>query len=243
MGPRSISLVLLVLAWQVAAMLAADPLFPPPSRVAEALWQEARTGALPYHLTITLGRVAASFLVAYAIGAALGIAMGLFPRLDNWADGALIVLLNTPALVIVILIYVWLGLVESAAILAVALNKIPIVVVTLREGARRLERDYAEVVAVYRLGPWTALHQVILPQLAPYLMAAARNGFALIWKIVLVVELLGRSNGVGFQLQLSFQMFDVARLLAYAVAFVACALALEFALLQPLERRAVQWRR
>lgn len=243
MKPRAISLAILLLVWQIAAMLIVDPLFPPPSRVAQALWQESRTGALPYHLTITLGRVAASFVIAYAIGAAIGIAMGLSPRLDNWADGALIVLLNTPALVLIILIYVWLGLVESAAILAVALNKIPVVAVTLREGARRLERDYAELAAVYRLGPWATLDRVILPQLAPYMMAAARNGFALIWKIVLVVELLGRSNGVGFQLQMSFQLFDVARLLAYAVAFVACALALEFALLQPLERRVVQWRR
>ena len=41
------------------------------------------------------------------------------------------------------------------------------------------------------------LIKVIFPQLYPYLMSSARSGLSLIWKIVLVVELLGRSEGVG----------------------------------------------
>ena len=49
----------------------------------------------------------------------------------------------------------------------------------------------------------------------PTSLAAARSGLALIWKIVLVAELLGRSNGVGFQLGIYFQLFDVAGILAY----------------------------
>jgi NitT/TauT family transport system permease protein len=87
------------------------------------------------------------------------------------------------------------------------------------------------------------LREVTLPQLAPYLMAAARNGLALVWKIVLVVELLGRSNGVGFQLQTYFQLFDVSRVIAYAAAFVTCVLLVEFAILTPLERSMSRWRR
>ena len=35
-----------------------------------------------------------------------------------------------------------------------------------------------------------------------------------------MVELLGRSNGVGFQLHLFFQLFDVPSILAYTIAFV-----------------------
>jgi NitT/TauT family transport system permease protein len=74
-------------------------------------------------------------------------------------------------------------------------------------------------------------------------MAAARSGLALIWKIVLVVELLGRSNGVGFQLGLFFQLFDVAGILAYALAFIIVVQVIEWAILQPIERGLSQWRR
>ena len=74
-------------------------------------------------------------------------------------------------------------------------------------------------------------------------LASARSGMALIWKIVLVVELLGRGTGVGVQLSMFFSLFDIAGILAYTVAFVAVVLAIELVLLQPLERRVNQWRR
>jgi NitT/TauT family transport system permease protein len=237
------SIVLLLVLWQVAAQVAASRLLPPPLAVLESLVAEIRDGALLAHLGITLARVAASFVIAMALGTALGLALGRLRALDRWLHPWLVVLLNVPALVLIILTYVWLGLVEAALLLAVALNKIPNVAVTIREGARALDRDYAEVAAVYRFGSWATLREVILPQLAPYLVAAARNGLALIWKIVLVVELLGRSDGVGFQLQSYFQLFDVTRVIAYAAAFVACVLAVELTAFVPVERRLGVWRR
>jgi NitT/TauT family transport system permease protein len=73
-------------------------------------------------------------------------------------------------------------------------------------------------------------------------MAAARSGLALIWKIVLVVELLGRSDGVGFQLGTFFQFFDITNILAYTLAFAAVVLGVEAVLMRPLERRLTRWR-
>ena len=125
-----------------------------------------------------------------------------------------------------------------------ALNKIPNVVVTIREGARALDpRSARDGAGVPRSAAATVLRDVMLPQLYPYLAAAARSGLALIWKIVLVVELLGRSNGVGFQLGVYFQLFDVPSILAYALAFIVVVQLIEWGVLQPLERRATQWRR
>jgi NitT/TauT family transport system permease protein len=82
----------------------------------------------------------------------------------------------------------------------------------------------------------------LLPQLAPYIAAATRAGLSLVWKIVLVVELMGRSNGVGFEIGNAFQLFDVALLLAYALPFVAIMLAIETFLVQPLENHVSRWR-
>ena len=87
-----------------------------------------------------------------------------------------------------------------------------------------------------------ALRHVVLPTLAPYIAAAARSGLSLVWKIVLVVELLGRPNGVGFEIGIAFQLFDVTRILAYALAFVVVIMAIETFLVQPLERRVSRWR-
>ena len=96
---------------------------------------------------------------------------------------------------------------------------------------------------VFEIGPWRTLRHVVLPQLWPFAAAAARSGLALIWKIVLVVELLGRPSGVGFQLGVCFQLFDVKSILAYALSFIAVVQAIEWGVIQPLERRATRWRR
>ncbi|MCB1762442.1 MAG: hypothetical protein KDI27_04805 [Gammaproteobacteria bacterium] len=59
---------------------------------------------------------------------------------------------------------------------------------------------------------------------------------------MLVVELLGRSDGVGFQLHLYFQLSDVTGILAYSLSFISVVLIIEYALLQPLERKTNRWR-
>ena len=60
--------------------------------------------------------------------------------------------------------------------------------------------------------------------------------------LVLIVELLGRSDGIGFQINLAFQLFDMRLLLAYALPFIALMLFIETALVQPFERRVSRWR-
>jgi len=216
------SVTALLLVWSCLALWLDDRSLPAPWAVATSLGQEFRSGELFFHLGMTLLRV--------------------MKQADRLIDPWLILLLNIPALVIIVLAYIWFGLNEVAAVGAVALNKIPNVIVTLREGARSLERQYDEMAAVYRFSQWKRLRHVVLPQLQPFFAAATRSGISLIWKIVLVVELLGRSNGVGFQIHLYFQLFDVASILAYTLSFVAVMLLVEYLLLQPIERRVNRWR-
>ncbi|BBL74680.1 ABC transporter permease [Methylomagnum ishizawai] len=231
------------LLWQFAALAAANPALPPPSTVAAVLLAEIRSGQLPYHLGVTLARLAASFVLAMGLGTAIGILLGRHPKLDRFFDSWLVLFLNIPALVTIILCYVWFGLVESAAIAAVVINKLPNVIVTVREGTRNLDRDLLEMAGVYRFGRIKTLRHVIWPQLYPFVIAASRTGLALIWKIILVVELLGRSNGMGYQLHLFFQMFNVPAILAYTLAFVVVVQCIELWVLKPLDRHAARWRR
>ena len=242
MAPGALSLAGFFLVWSLAAWWANDPDVPSPLAVAAFTAREAATGELFFHLAVTLARVLAAFAISMVVGTALGLLMGQKRTVDRVLDPWLILLINMPALVLIVLCYIWIGLSEAAAITAVALNKIPNVVITLREGARALDPKLAEMARVYRFSRLTTARHVVLPQLQPYLAAASRSGLALIWKIVLVVELLGRSNGVGFQIHLYFQLFDVTAILGYAFAFVAVMLVIEYTLVQPLETRLTRWR-
>ena len=112
----------------------------------------------------------------------------------------------------------------------------------MREGTRSIDNKYVEVGKFYNVGNKKLFMQVILPQLYPYLMSSARSGLSLIWKIVLVVELLGRSNGVGFKLYGFFQFFDISGILAYTLTFVIIIIIFEFIFLRPIEKKLTVWR-
>ncbi|HLY57357.1 MAG TPA: ABC transporter permease [Stellaceae bacterium] len=239
---RLLSILALLAVWEVSARIAASPLLPSATAVLALLGQEIAGGRLPHEVGVTLLRVAASFVLAMVSGTALGLAMGRWRMVDQFFDSWLTALLNLPALVLIVLLYVWFGLNDASAIAAVALNKLPATAVTVREGARALDRNLLEMAEAFQVPHGRRLAHVVLPQLYPYLFAAARSGLALIWKIVLVVELLGRSNGVGFEIQLYFQQFDVAHILAYSLAFMIVVQLIEWLVLNPLERRAVRWR-
>lgn len=216
---------------------------PQPWDVATIAWDEAVNGPLIGHVLATMGRVAAAFTLAMGLGVMLGLWLGRSERANIWLGPWVTVFLNIPALVVIVLCYLWIGLNEIAAIVAVAINKTAMVAVTMREGAAALDRGLNDMSRVFQIARWTELRHVVLPQLWPYVAAAMRNGIAIIWKIVLVVEFLGRSNGVGFQIHLYFQLFETGYVLAYAFSFVTVMLIVEYGLLAPWERRTTAWRR
>lgn len=238
-----LSFLLLITIWHSLAVIISDNTLPPPMLVMQVLWQEIESGQLPKHLAITLCRLLFSFSIAMLIGCAIGILLGMHSKLDAFFAHWLVIFLNIPALVTIILCYVWFGLNEFAAILAVVINKLPNVVVTMREGTKALDKDLLEMAQSYRLSKKQIFFHVLWPQLHPFTMATTRSGLALIWKIILVVELLGRSNGMGYQLHLFFQLFDVASILAYTIAFIAVIQSIEWLVLKPLDKKALRWRR
>ncbi len=237
------SIVVLLIVWQIAATSSQSDVLPEPLAVINSLIDHTLSGDLVYHLGMTLQRVFFAFVIAMFLGSVLGLIMGRGPGINAALDNLLVLALNIPALVTIILCYLWFGLTEVAAVTAVAINKIPTVAVTIREGARALDVRLMQVGSVYKVGWLKALRKIILPQLYPYLIASARSGLALIWKIVLVVELLGRSNGVGFQLGTFFNFFDITSILAYTLAFALVIYLLEALFLLPLDTAIGKWRK
>lgn len=226
----------IALTWQGMAWLIASPDFPSLLAVGKSLHFHLTEGEMIANVLITLRRALLSFTIAMLLGGLLGIMMGVNSLVNKLTDSLVIIMLNIPALVTILLCYIWFGLVESAAIAAVVINKIPTVVVMFREGARAVDKDLLAVAKVYQLSASNTFFRVFLPQLYPFIIASARSGLSLIWKIVLVVELLGRSDGVGFALNTLFQFFDIAGILAYTLAFVVVILLIEAMIFKPFDK-------
>ena len=236
------SLPLLLVIWQIAAMIAASRFFPSPALVAAQVVDLTLHGHLVLDFAKTLLRTFVGFVVAMAVGSVLGLALGRQRNLDRLFGPWVVVGLNMPAVVIAVICYIWLGLSEFALVLAVVINKTPLVITTIREGVRSLSTDYDELATVFRMPMARRLRLIHVPQLMPFVMTAARTGLALIWKMVLVFEVLGSDGGVGFRVGIFFQYFDMAGILAYTVVFVAMVMLIEHGALRPLERRVARWR-
>ena len=223
-------------------MAVSHRLFPTPVAVAAELWDLVSTGPLLVDLGKTLARAAIAFVVAMLLGTALGIVLGRQQVLDRLFGAWVVVGLNLPAIVVAIVFYIWLGLTEVALVAAVVINKLPLVAATIREGVRSFAPGYDELAAALRLSAARRLRLIGLPQLLPFLLAAARTGLSLIWKIVLVFEVLGSDGGVGYRVAVLFQSFDVTGILAYTTAFILVVLGFEYGVMRPLEHRLLRWR-
>jgi NitT/TauT family transport system permease protein len=232
----------LLVVWQVLAVVVQHRLFPTPVHVIAELVDLAATGPLLSDLAKTLTRAIWAFFIAMTVGTILGLVLGRLKLVDRLFSPWVVVGLNVPAIVVAITCYIWLGLNEFALVLAVVINKTPLVITAVREGVRNLSVDFDELARVYRFGPPRYLSKVLVPQLMPYVLTAARTGLSLIWKIVLVFEVLGSDGGVGFRVGVLFQYFDISGILAYTIAFIIVVLIIEYGVMRPLERSILGWR-
>lgn len=239
---KLLSIMLFLIVWQAISLLVNSDLFPSLIDIMRSLIEHIRNKELFENLFITLYRVFIAFFITMFIGIFFGLLMGFYRKVDDLLDFFLILGLNIPALVTIIICYIWFGLSDFAAILAVVINKVPIIIVNIREGTKSFDKKYMDFAKVYKLSHKEILTNIYLPQLYPYLMATTRLSLSLIWKIVLVVELLGRSDGIGFQISMFYQYFDISSILAYSFAFIFVILLIEHKILKPIDNRLKVWK-
>ncbi len=196
---KAASIGLLLLLWYAAALVPTKPIFPPPHAVLGYLIQDLQGPVIWGHLAITLTRIVLSFALAMAVAVPFGISLGFSPVVEKLFGSWVTIGLMTPSLVFIILAYTSIGLNETAAIIAAALAVVWVLTINIWESAKAVDPKLMQMSRVFGLGTYQIVRRVTLPQLAAPLMASGRFGLGLIWKMVLFVELLGRSNGVGYQ--------------------------------------------
>lgn len=236
------SIFTFIIIWQVIAIVLKTDVFPSSLDIFFSLYDHTINGELLHHLGMTLYRVLITFIITMIIGIFIGIFMGISEKVNDLFDFLLIFSLNIPALVTIVICYIWFGLTDLAAITAVIINKLPIVIVNIREGTRSIDKKYLELGSVYNVEKKEIFKNLFLPQLYPYILASTRLTLSLIWKIVLVVELLGRSDGVGFAISMFFQYFDITSIIAYSVAFIIIVLMIEYLILNKIENKINKWK-
>jgi NitT/TauT family transport system permease protein len=239
---RLFSVVCALAAWIALSRTLPDDLFPGPLAASTALLENIASGSVFKHLGITMLRVAGGLLIAMLIGAPLGILMGLSRLAEKTLDIWVMIALAVPSLCYGLVCFIVLGLNEWAAVVAIGLTGAPSITVNIWEGVKNIDARLLQMAQAFRASRWLVLYRVVLPQVLPYVMASLRFGLGVIWKIAVLIELLGRPDGVGFQLYYWYQLADMRQVLAWTLLFTLVMLFIELVLFKVLERRLFAWR-
>jgi NitT/TauT family transport system permease protein len=242
-GYLAISLALLALVWQCLSWAIGADVLPGPLESLLAVHRAESEGYLWSDIGITAYRILGAFLIALAISIAAGALLGRVPIAERIFGPWVTIGASIPSLVVIVVIYLSLGLNDHAAMIGTACIVAPPMIYAVWDGVRAINPDLQEMARVFAIPGHIILRRVILPQTMPFIFTAARTGLSLTWRIMIFVELLGRSSGVGYRIQYFYNLVDMQRVVAAALPFIILMLLFEFAVLRPLERWIFRWRR
>lgn len=241
---RIAAYAVLLLGWQALSTFVFPPyVLPSPLLVVQEMADIITTGQFATHILATLGRLSIGFAIAFAAGAAIGIAMGRSAYWREFFGDYTMLTLTTPGLVFALISAMFFGLSPLGPVVAIVLTAMPHVTVNVYEGVRAIPRELLDMAKVYEVDRSARLRNVLVPAVAPYLFTAARYGFAIAWKITALTELFGSSSGVGFQIRTEFLLFSMRGVLAWTLFLVGFAIFMERIVLMRIERRFFRWRR
>jgi NitT/TauT family transport system permease protein len=235
--------VLAALGWEWMARSLHSPLVPDLREINEELQRIVFSGDAFRQIGITLQRIAGGFLLAAIAALVFGIASARSRWVTDFIEPALILGLTVPGLVWALLCVIWFGAGITTPVVAIALGVAPALTVSIAQGVRAVNPELVEMTHVFRFSSFARLRYLWIPAITPFLMSGARLGFSLAWKVVVLVEIFGLSNGVGYQLNSTFSSQNVGGMLAWTIAFGITMAIIEYGLFKVIERRLMRWRR
>jgi sulfonate transport system permease protein len=212
-----------------------------PLAILSTAWGLIASGALQYHLLVSLARVAAGLAIGVSIGTALALAAGLSRTGEDVVDAPMQMLRTLPFLGLVPLFILWFGIGETPKIALVALGTAFPIYLNVFAGIRGVDRKLVEAATVFGLNRASVIRHVILPGALPSGLVGLRYSLGVGWLSLVVAEQINADSGIGYLINdaRDFLRTDVivVGLLVYALLGLTAD-----ALVRALERRALQGR-
>jgi NitT/TauT family transport system permease protein len=199
-------------------------------------------GTFVFHMIQSLRRVFVGAAIAMVFSVAVGIYMGTVLMGERFFQPLVVIGLTIPGLMWSLIAVMLFGINEIAPYFAVSVTIFPMLVINIWAGVKALDKELMDMSHVFHFSPRMKITQVIIPQLIPNIFAATRYGLGLAWKVVVVVEMFGTSNGVGYQVMKAYQIFNMEAVIAWTLTFVAAMILIEYGIINRIERRLTSWR-
>ena len=240
-NPYLVSAVVAVGLWWLLAGRVIEFL-PTPMAVGAAFVGAITDPEFYFDMAVTLRRILLAAAGAWIIALFLGIAMANSWPIETAGNPVTFIALAMPAPLSIYFTILIFGLGETATAIAILAIVTPYVVVIMYAGAKSRDKRLVQMATVYRFSRGQQLRDIILPELSPSLMAAARMAFAMGWKLVVIVEALSSNIGIGERLEFFFVFNQPARVIGWTLTFTVVMLFVERYVFAQVEKRLFAWR-
>lgn len=242
-------LVAAVAVWELWARAKGSPFFPPPSTILATMHQLWFSGPAT-HLFLTpdatgnilpsLGRILIGLAIVVAVGVPLGIALGRSPVVMGYLDPllqfsrAIPVVTAAPVFIAIFKIGTQM---EVATIVAGTIW--PLLLNTV-DGASTVDPVQVETARAFRYTAWERLRWLIFPAALPKIFTGLRLALSLSLILMVFSELVGSTDGIGYEMNQANTSFDMPALWSTIVLLGILGYLMN-ALLYLLEKRVLTW--
>lgn len=196
-------------------------LFPPPSKVAIALWEMITAGTLFSDLRDSLWRLIAGLFIGSAVGVIFGLLTGRIKSFATALSPIIQILRPLPPVAIIPLIIVWFGIDDGAKIFSIAFAVFFPVWINTHIGALQIPRDFLWGAKLLTNSSAKTFREVVFPAALPFTIVGIRTGIAIAFIMVFVSELAGASSGLGYRISITQLSYRIDEMIAALVVLGA----------------------
>lgn len=238
-----IALVLVLGLWQLAGSAGwVNPLFlPPPSAIALAIWKLALSGALWNHVSASVVRIGAGWILGTMAGVAVGFAIGLSSLARGVGITFISALFPIPKIALLPLLILWLGIGEEPKIATIALGVFFSTAISVYSGVDAVPRNLIRMAQSFGVPFASIVRRVIWPGALPSILAGFRISASVALLLVVSAEMIGAQFGIGAFVLQAGNLMQTDQLLAGVVMLSLFGLAVG-KLINLLEIRLLHWR-
>ncbi|AZJ21010.1 MULTISPECIES: ABC transporter permease [Bacillus] len=241
---RAITIPIIVLIiWQLAGVfdLVSKTVLPTPLDILLAFQELIKTGELFGHLSISVFRAAAGFFIGGSLGIILGTIVGFSTRSEQYLDPSVQMLRTVPHLAVAPLFVLWFGFGETSKVLLIADGAFFPLYVNAFLGIRGVDSKLFDVARVLEFSKRKLITKLILPAALPNLLLGARLSLGVAWVSLVVAELMGSTEGIGYMI-MDARQFSNTDIVFVGIIIFAFVGKFSDSLVRLLEVKFLRWR-
>ena len=229
--------------WEGCADLGWLPtrILPAPSHVIGVGWRLTRSGELPMHIWASTERAAVAMAIGALLGIGLGLASGLFRWVEDYLDSSIQMLRTIPSLALIPMAILWFGIGEECKLFLMVVGAFFPLYITTYLGIRSIDQRLIEVARIYGLSRGELIRHVLLPAALPSVLVGLRMSFGLMWINLIVVETIATDRGIGYLVN-NAREFMQTDIIVLGILLYALLRKLADSSVRLIERRVVTWK-